>query len=48
MNNPVCPKCGAEIVFYTVGFPHARVFIENVCLNCIKLKLGTQIKSIKI
>jgi hypothetical protein len=41
-----CPKCGAEIEPYAVGFPHEKVFVK-VCTNCVKLKLSNQMKALK-
>ena len=46
MSQVKCPQCGAEIVPYTIGFPHEKVFAK-VCTNCIKLKLSNQIKSLR-
>lgn len=47
-NYPICSKCGAEIVPFAVGPPHEKTFVEDVCQNCIKLKLARQIKTMKI
>ena len=44
MSQVKCPKCGAEIVPYAVGFPHEKVFAK-LCTNCVKLKLSDQIKA---
>jgi len=46
MSQVKCPKCGAEIVSYAVGFPSEKVFV-TVCTNCVKLKLSNQIKALK-
>jgi peptide methionine sulfoxide reductase MsrB len=44
MSQVKCPKCGAEIVPYAVGFPHEKVFVK-FCINCVKLKLSNQTKA---
>ena len=44
MSQVKCPKCGAEIGPYAVGFPHEKVFAK-LCTNCVKLKLSDQIKA---
>jgi hypothetical protein len=39
-----CPKCGAEIVPYAVGFPQEKVLVK-LCTNCVRLKLSDQMKT---
>jgi len=46
MSQMRCPRCGAEIVPYAVGFPNEKVFVK-VCTNCVKLKLSNQMKALK-
>ncbi len=46
MSQVKCPKCGAEIVPCEIGFPSEKVYVK-VCTNCVKLKLSTQIRTLR-